>query len=918
MTATDLKKRAIALAEKTKIDSVTPEEVGQLSNDIVEYIENVEINGSSLGIRKTYTSVSAMEADSTAPKDDKGVLLRRGMLVNIYNQEDPDSADNGKVFSFQNPGWAFRGTVDAGYATKEELTELDNITIKRTEDAIHIDVYLKEFYINTQENVQSVRIVKFYKNVLEKNQVDILVNGTQNVSLNGSNQDNLLKSSDGKYLCIVDYSNFIDYNIQGDLLLDIARNIELQPSLKSYLLDIPNKEAQQTTKNLNEKLYGSGDTIINETKDISSADAAFYIPYNFTLGQVISVRLSFTAPLTSNNVLICTTSQHSLVDEARMDILHNGSISDKSELEYSFSVTKEAKYFTLYTAQAAQNVNVVLTNIGGQIDNIYNEIKEIKEKETGIDEAPTDGKTYGRKNKNWVPIEEGSSITNLYFINDKWKSNEIVAVGVGKTYNNLYDAMQYAKTKATKDYIVEVQLYSDIAMFDDSQLHQSDLYPGSEQYWCICNVPPFVRLRGIGSKKTISLFSSGTYTSSIVETLHVDGNSILENLNVIGKNVRYPIHFERGNNEPNKNSITRLYNVDITHLGVQSGWSSPEAWGSGNAEGQIVEMYGCRFIAPFDTVFVHNWNELKLPIGYKLYNCYLVNNGEQKVALHIQDNGSSKQVYQFELIGNKIHGYLKLTAVQSYKLIKPNITGQGNTPFYLLNELDMENVRIKTNEKGGNSYIIEKTNIGDAIFGKPICKIAEQGREAYITWDNNLSSLSGNEGTLLGKRLGNCISSNKTMVLNINGEDISIIFNQDYTNMSNQEVVDDINTKLNGKAVAEVFMPLYNYYVELTDVLSYVKANTSVSKGMFVDRFGNLANGNNYEGFSIDEDADSGTIIRIISNCIVSKSDQFAPLFVDGSETFIAGDRFTVENGKLKKDTNGKCIALDDDKILVE
>ena len=126
MTATDLKRRAIALAEKTKIDSVTPEEVGQLSNDIVEYIENVEINGSSLGIRKTYTSVSAMEADSTAPKDDKGVLLRRGMLVNIYNQSDPDSADNGKVFSFQNPGWAFRGTVDAGYATKEELTELSN------------------------------------------------------------------------------------------------------------------------------------------------------------------------------------------------------------------------------------------------------------------------------------------------------------------------------------------------------------------------------------------------------------------------------------------------------------------------------------------------------------------------------------------------------------------------------------------------------------------------------------------------------------------------------------------------------------------------------------------------------------------------------------------------------------------------
>ena len=56
MTATELKKRAIALAEKTKIDSVTPEEVGQLSNDIVEYIENVELNGSTLGIRRSVVS----------------------------------------------------------------------------------------------------------------------------------------------------------------------------------------------------------------------------------------------------------------------------------------------------------------------------------------------------------------------------------------------------------------------------------------------------------------------------------------------------------------------------------------------------------------------------------------------------------------------------------------------------------------------------------------------------------------------------------------------------------------------------------------------------------------------------------------------------------------------------------------------
>lgn len=177
MTATELKKRAIALAEKTKIDSVTPEEVGQLSNDIVEYIENVEINGSSLGIRKTYTSVSAMEADSTAPKDDKGVLLRRGMLVNIYNQEDPDSADNGKVFSFQNPGWAFRGTVDAGYATKEELTEL----------SVELHGYKKSVEKSGDTTMSSTLSVDF-KNIVPKKEKNYLIEvtgGSDNIKPRG-------------------------------------------------------------------------------------------------------------------------------------------------------------------------------------------------------------------------------------------------------------------------------------------------------------------------------------------------------------------------------------------------------------------------------------------------------------------------------------------------------------------------------------------------------------------------------------------------------------------------------------------------------------------------------------------------------------------------------------------------------------
>lgn len=123
-----IKQRAQQLSEKTDAESISPAEVGGLFSDLADYANDVDVNGSSLGIRKTYTSVSAMEADKS-PVGDDGKPLKKGQLVNIYNQDDPSSADINKVFSWQNPGWQIRTTLDAGYATREELTELENKTI---------------------------------------------------------------------------------------------------------------------------------------------------------------------------------------------------------------------------------------------------------------------------------------------------------------------------------------------------------------------------------------------------------------------------------------------------------------------------------------------------------------------------------------------------------------------------------------------------------------------------------------------------------------------------------------------------------------------------------------------------------------------------------------------------------------------
>ncbi len=123
VTSAEIKKRAKALAEKTNVESIGPMEVGNLMYDSVEYAEEVERNGGTLGIRKVYTSVVAMEADAVAPVDLWGNKLKRGNLVVVYDGT-ATGVDNNKVYAFLKPGWKLVTKVDAGYASRGEIAEL--------------------------------------------------------------------------------------------------------------------------------------------------------------------------------------------------------------------------------------------------------------------------------------------------------------------------------------------------------------------------------------------------------------------------------------------------------------------------------------------------------------------------------------------------------------------------------------------------------------------------------------------------------------------------------------------------------------------------------------------------------------------------------------------------------------------------
>lgn len=111
-TTTSIKERALQLAGKTAAGSVTPEEVGRLIYDTAAYAESVAVDGASLGIRRVYSSVAAMEADGTAPADSWGNPMKRGQLAAIYDGT-PSGADNGRLYAFLKPGWGAVGQMGA-------------------------------------------------------------------------------------------------------------------------------------------------------------------------------------------------------------------------------------------------------------------------------------------------------------------------------------------------------------------------------------------------------------------------------------------------------------------------------------------------------------------------------------------------------------------------------------------------------------------------------------------------------------------------------------------------------------------------------------------------------------------------------------------------------------------------------------
>lgn len=191
----ELQRRAAALREKTQVDSVTPEEVGGLQFDTLAYMADMEQNASGLGIRKVYTSTSAMNADKS-PFGTNGKPLRLGQLVTVYNKEDATAEGNGNVYAFQKPGWLPVGNI----LGLSGLSSLVDDTVKKSTEELAVELQSDIDTLKRKMNIlyKVALTLSGGKNV-EKGTTQT-VNLSWTVKVNGSNVNPSAQALNGEVL----------------------------------------------------------------------------------------------------------------------------------------------------------------------------------------------------------------------------------------------------------------------------------------------------------------------------------------------------------------------------------------------------------------------------------------------------------------------------------------------------------------------------------------------------------------------------------------------------------------------------------------------------------------------------------------------------------------------------------------------
>lgn len=441
-------------------------------------------------------------------------------------------------------------------------------------------------------------------------------------------------------------------------------------------------------------------------------------------------------------------------------------------------------------------------------------------------------------------------------------------------------------------------------------------------------------------------------------------DAYMRHITLVAKNLRYTIHQD----SPNSAMYNRGYeDVNVIFIGDKG---SLRPWGLGSWNGETNEVKGGRSVASVAAPWAcHNNINFQYPTKWRFENHTFISE-QSKDIFTPQSDGSLINDFM-ELIGCSWGGTsYNIDYIQFWLSGKGEnagfdhaewrFIGYGNDPFLFTNTVRGESLRVVSKSTGANSKV-RFTPEGDAYTA--LIKAPRQNKnvtlylpetlfvDGYVArdgsvglpgWANGCCDLSaevyaydnGVNYTRMGVRLGDCSTTNKTLTINVDGTDYNVVFNKDYTNVSNADILAEINAVISAVATASLEYYGRFYYPEMPDVSEIVyNASTTdyIPKGTVLKkvqgRVSPATDGDIIAGVALDDipvyqsvqGVTSGKG-RMLKRGYIS-TDGNHSYYVkawNGTNTNVAiGDRLKVDAGRLVVDPAGTVTVKDTNVVAI-
>lgn len=315
---------------------------------------------------------------------------------------------------------------------------------------------------------------------------------------------------------------------------------------------------------------------------------------------------------------------------------------------------------------------------------------------------------------------------------------------------------------------------------------------------------------------------------SMHQTLWGSTNTLIANLHIRCKNMRYPFHPDVTQPSVAVRKAMVLQNVIFEHLGNNGAadhqralgaagdpdavWIGTDGVGAGLASSCSIKADNCTFKGVRAGFGVHNRPLSSDPMLVQLSNCHLIATAPDGYALLSESIGSGQNdkiilrgcdfIGSIRSVGKR--GKAPPKRLDSANHIEIMIEGSDNGHAIATSKDSGRVIAIAPRKSSADSLQISGS-AASGLFGKQV---------AYRNTIEGSIDVSV-EAFTMGQRLGDCSRKNKVMNVKANGYVMgTVVFSDDMTGVSNNEIISQINLAL-GYEAASLVAPGERYRPDL-------------------------------------------------------------------------------------------------------